>query len=107
MPHQRRHRTQHCAVRQTLVAVAAGQKSRGRPRKCEAKLGCTVERLVQYLGFQRGDPRHLDHIIPLSCGGDEHFTNMRMLDARQHMERSAKPTDEEKAAVALLRLRYS
>lgn len=107
MPHERRHRNQHCAVRQTLLAVAGGQKRRNKlTRKCERKLGCTVEQLVTYLGFQANDKRHLDHIIPLSQGGSEHFTNLRLLSEHTHMQRKSAPTSEEIAAVALLELRY-
>ena len=108
MPHKRRHRNQHCAVRQTLLAVANGQMRRNpcRPRKCERLLGCTVEHLVTYLGCVPNDKRHLDHIIPLSHGGSEHFTNLRLLDQGQHMTRKSGPTAQETAAVALLQLRY-
>ena len=106
MPHHVRHRSQHCVVRQTLTAVANGQKSRGRPRKCEAKLGCTIEQLVEYLGFQPNETRHLDHIVPLSQGGSEHFTNLRLLDGTDHMHRKSKPTSEEVAAVAMLQIKH-
>ena len=106
MPHAKRHRTQHCAVRTLSLAVAAGQRSRGHRRKCEARLGCTIEYLVQRLGIQAHDKRHLDHIVPLSDGGSEHFTNYRMLPALLHMARQSKATDEEQAAVALLEMRY-
>ena len=100
------HRSQHCLVRQTLMAVANGQKSRGRPRKCEAKLGCTIEQLINYLGFQSHETRHLDHIVPLSQGGSEHYTNLRLLAGPTHMRRKSQPTSEEKAAVALLQLKH-
>ena len=104
MPHSVEHRNQHCSVRQTMMAVAGGVRRRNRPRKCEALLGCTVEALVQRLGFVAGDKRHLDHIVPLSQGGDHHFTNLRLLPPGTHMRRRAQATPEEVAAVSLLRL---
>ena len=108
MPH--RHsadRNHHCMVRQTMAEVANGRRRRGnRPRKCEHLLGCTVEHLVRRLRCTPGDRRHLDHIIPLSQGGDHHFTNLRLLDPHEHMLRTAQASAEEAAAVALLRLRY-
>ena len=106
MPHRVQHRTQHCAVRQLCVAVAAGQKRRGGRRKCELTLGCSIEHLVRRLGFVKGDQRQLDHIVPLSHGGKEHFTNYRLLPAKVHFARKSQATDEEIAAVALLELRY-
>ena len=106
MPHAEKHRTHHCMVRQTLVAISKGRKSRGRPRRCEALIGCTVEQLYDYLGFQQGEQRCIDHIIPLSQGGDNHYTNLRMLPEDEHQRRPATATPEEVAAVALLRLRH-
>lgn len=106
MPHDVRYRTQHVMVRTTCLAIAAGRVGRGKPRKCEALLGCTCEQLVQRLGICANDPRELDHIVPLSQGGDEHFTNLRMLDAAQHRARAATASPDEQAAVALLRLKY-
>lgn len=106
MPHRIQHRTQHCAVRQVCVEVAAGRKRRGGKRKCERILGCSIEYLVRRLGFVKGDQRHLDHVVPLSHGGKEHFTNYRLLPAKAHLARKSEPTDEEVAAVALLELRY-
>ena len=107
MPHSSGHRTQHCTLRQTMVAVARGARRRGnRPRRCEAALGCTVERLVRRLGFRAGDKRHIDHIVPLSRGGTHHFTNLRLLSPRANERRGANATPEEAAAVALLQLRY-
>ena len=108
MPHAPKHATQHCAVRNTMRAIVNGCKRRAGPRRCEAALGCTVERLVQRLGFHKGDKRQLDHIVPLSRGGTHHFTNYRLLSPRTHMHRgSHDATPEERAAVALLELRYT
>ena len=61
---------------------------------------------MRRLGVQPNDTREFDHIIPLSQGGDNHFTNLRLLPKAEHMRRPKKATPEEVAAVALLRLYY-
>lgn len=106
MPHDPIHRTQHIMVVDTCKAIANGRKSRGRPRKCEALLGCTCECLVRRLGVQPGDTREWDHIIPLSQGGGGHFTNYQLLTAEDHRAKPRVMSPEIVAAQTLLQLRY-
>ena len=66
-------------LRQHCMAIAAGGGTMGYARKFDHMIGCTCEEMVSWLGFNDKDPRHIDHIIPLSAGGSWHFTNLRML----------------------------
>lgn len=34
---------------------------------------------------------HVDHIIPLALGGQHVFENLQLLDARENMQKGAKP----------------
>lgn len=108
MPHRKSVlATQHCAIRDACSRVAAGaqRRQRGRPRKCEAWLGCTIEAFVAYVGYAARETRHLDHIVPLSQGGDNHYSNYRLLPSQANQAKHARCTPEMAAAVALIRLR--
>lgn len=76
---------------------AAVRDSRKKARILEAMLPTTDEKLIEKIHRERrklskkdNKEYHVDHIIPLSIGGAHHQDNMRIIDAKENIEKSNK-----------------
>ena len=73
------------------------RRNKRRALKIPALLPTTDDKLIQNLYKQRaemtekhGEEYHVDHIIPLSIGGAHHQDNMRVITAKENLEKRDK-----------------
>ena len=85
------------AYRQANKQLIHAQTVKRRALKIPALLPTTDDELIKKLYKQRaemsekhGEKYHVDHIIPLSIGGAHHQDNMRIITAKENMEKRNK-----------------
>lgn len=58
------------------------------PERKQARLDRTAARKI--VGLPRGDPRHVDHIVPLSKGGTNDPRNLRVVSAAENLAKGSR-----------------
>tara|TARA_Y100000034_G_scaffold99689_1_gene122630 strand:+ start:358 stop:606 length:249 start_codon:yes stop_codon:yes gene_type:complete len=62
----------------------------GKPK--QIKLRNMRGRARKLMGLKVGDPREVDHIRPLSRGGSNHKSNLKVVSRTANRKKGAKPT---------------
>ena len=91
------HKEERKAYREANRDKANARSVKRRALKTRSILPTTDDELIKNLYKQRavmteehGEPHHVDHIIPLSIGGAHHQDNLRIITAKENMEKNDK-----------------